>query len=90
VRYQEGGAGHYLVIKSADENRSYVLMHCVEGSIIVEEGQRVRTGQRVAAVGTTGASSGPHLHFEIWDGAWYDGGVAIDPLPDLTQWDKWS
>jgi murein DD-endopeptidase MepM/ murein hydrolase activator NlpD len=57
---------------------------------VVREGQRIRTGQRIGEVGSTGGSSGPHLHFEIWRGAWFDGGEAIDPLPYLTAWDRWS
>jgi murein DD-endopeptidase MepM/ murein hydrolase activator NlpD len=90
VAYQAGGAGHYVVLAGEGENRSYVFMHLREGSIRVGEGNHIRTGERLADVGSTGASSGPHLHFEIWDGPWYAGGHAIDPLPDLQRWDRWS
>jgi murein DD-endopeptidase MepM/ murein hydrolase activator NlpD len=55
---------------------------------VVSEGQSVAAGQRVASVGTTGHSTGPHLHFEEWIGPWYAGGHAIDPLPDLRSWDR--
>lgn len=84
VSYQAGGAGRYVVIDGEDYD--YVFMHLRTGSILVSEGQRVRTGEQIAAVGSTGGSSGPHLHFELWVGAWYDGGQAIDPLPLLQQW----
>jgi murein DD-endopeptidase MepM/ murein hydrolase activator NlpD len=90
VAYQAGGAGHYVVLRAPDEDRSYVFMHLREGSIRVQKGQRVATGQRLGDVGSTGASTGPHLHFEIWDGEWFGGGHAIDPLPDLRRWDAWS
>jgi murein DD-endopeptidase MepM/ murein hydrolase activator NlpD len=48
----------------------------------------VTAGQQIAAVGNSGASSGPHLHFEIWPDGWYSSKQSkpIDPLPDLLAW----
>jgi murein DD-endopeptidase MepM/ murein hydrolase activator NlpD len=89
VRYQAGGAGHYVVLHGEGEDRDYVFMHLRAGSIVVQQGQRVRTGQRIGEVGSTGGSSGPHLHFEVWvGGGWYEGGHPIDPLPLLRQWPR--
>ncbi len=84
VRYQAKGAGRYVVIDGEDYD--YVFMHLRTGSIVVREGERVRTGQAIGEVGSTGGSSGPHLHFELWVGAWYDGGHPINPLALLQQW----
>ena len=90
VAYQAGGAGNYIVLKADGEDRSYVFMHLTDGSTRVRVGDHVATGDRLGDVGATGAATGPHLHFEIWVGAWYSGGHAIDPLPDLRRWDTWS
>lgn len=91
VGYQAGGAGNYVVLDGAGENRDYVFMHMRTGSTRVKVGQRVRTGQRIGDVGSTGVSTGPHLHFEVWvGGGWYSGGHPIDPLPLLRAWDRWS
>jgi murein DD-endopeptidase MepM/ murein hydrolase activator NlpD len=91
VEYQAKGAGHYVVVGGSD-GRDYVFMHLRTGTTLVREGQVVRTGQRLAEVGSTGGSSGPHLHFEIWEGGggWYDGGHPVDPLPYLKSWDRYS
>jgi murein DD-endopeptidase MepM/ murein hydrolase activator NlpD len=86
VEYQAGGAGHYVVLDGEGEDYDYVFMHMRAGSIPVVAGQRVRTGQLIGEVGTTGSSSGPHLHFEIWVGGWFAGGAPIDPLPLLQSW----
>ena len=86
VEFQARGAGHYVVLDGEGEDYDYVFMHMREGSIPVVVGQRVRTGQLIGEVGNTGASSGPHLHFEIWVGGWYNGGEPIDPLPLLQAW----
>ena len=90
IAYQRGGAGNYIVLDGAGENRNYVFMHLATGTNRVREGQRVRTGQRLADVGNTGSSSGPHLHFEIWVGPWFGGGEPVDPLPLLKRWGRWS
>jgi murein DD-endopeptidase MepM/ murein hydrolase activator NlpD len=86
VQYQARAAGHYVVLHGDGDDYDYVFMHLRSGSIVVREGERVRTGERLGEVGSTGGSSGPHLHFEVWLGPWYAGGHAIDPLPLLEAW----
>ena len=50
-------------------------------------GDTVTVGQLVGKVGSTGNSTGAHLHFEIWvGGGWYTGGHPTDPLPLLKSW----
>ena len=90
VAYQGSGAGHYIIIDGAGEDRHYAFMHLLEGSIRVREGQWVRTGKRIGSVGNTGASFGAHLHFEIWKGGWWGGGKPVDPYRLLRSWDRWS
>ena len=85
--FQASGAGHYVVVRG-DDGRDYAFMHFQDGSVLVQKGQRVAAGQRLASVGNTGASDGAHLHFEIWPGGWYASAESkpIDPLPDLLAW----
>jgi murein DD-endopeptidase MepM/ murein hydrolase activator NlpD len=87
VAYQASGAGHYVVVAGAD-GRHYVFMHLQTGSIVVANGAPVTAGQRLGSVGNTGASEGPHLHFEIWVNGWWatKASTPIDPLPDLLAW----
>jgi murein DD-endopeptidase MepM/ murein hydrolase activator NlpD len=84
--FQVDGAGHYVVVRG-DDARDYVFMHLQDGSVLVQKGQAVTAGQQLGAVGSTGASDGPHLHFEIWPDGWYaEDSAPIDPLPDLLAW----
>ncbi len=85
--YQAGGAGYYLVLAADGEPYNYVYMHLQQGSLLVSKGDRVSAGQRIANVGNTGGSEGPHLHFEVWDGPWFAGGHAVDPWPFLKSWE---
>ncbi|MCL2740232.1 MAG: peptidoglycan DD-metalloendopeptidase family protein, partial [Oscillospiraceae bacterium] len=57
-----GDYGNCIRIKS-DDTYSEVYAHLSQ--ILVKEGQEVRQGQIIGKVGSTGASTGPHLHFEI-------------------------
>lgn len=88
VQYQPSGAGYYIILDGDDEDRDYAFMHLREGSVRVDEGQQVRTGDKLAEVGNTGRSSGAHLHFEIWEnGGWYGKGHPVDPMPYLKRWE---
>ena len=60
--YQAGGAGYYVSINHGD-GFSSVYMHMTH--YIVSPGQYVTTGQVIGYVGSTGGSTGPHLHFGI-------------------------
>jgi murein DD-endopeptidase MepM/ murein hydrolase activator NlpD len=69
---RRGGYGNVVQIRHTN-NRSTLYAHL--SRIDVRNGQRVEQGTRVGAVGTTGWSTGPHLHFEF-----RVGGEHQDPL----------
>ena len=77
------GSGYYVVVRDAERDWSYVYFHLQSGSTVVSEGQTVGAGQRIGSVGSTGHSTGPHLHFELWIGGWWSGGHSVDPAPFL-------
>lgn len=54
--------GNYVAIKHAD-GLTTLYAHCSRN--LVKVGQRVQQGQTIALVGTTGNSTGPHVHFEV-------------------------
>ncbi len=60
--------GNHVVIYHGMDNFTYYA-HCAE--ILVSEGDRVESGQKIAAVGSTGRSTGPHLHFMVSDNGEY-------------------
>jgi len=86
----DDGGGNYVVIDGKGTASDFVYMHMLEPSPL-KKGETVRTGQPIGLVGTTGSSSGCHLHFEIWAGpGWYEGGSPFDPLAELQKWDSYS
>lgn len=72
--YQANGAGYYLQIKhNATYTTSY--MHLSKYASGIAVGVRVKQGQVIGYVGSTGASTGPHLDFRV-----FKNGTPIDPL----------
>jgi len=71
----EGDLGNHLKITNGDISTVYA--HCKE--IYVEEGQKINQGQQIGEVGSTGKSTGPHLHFEIKkEGRYIDPDLILD------------
>ncbi|ORT56109.1 transglycosylase family protein [Streptomyces sp. CB03238] len=71
-----GGAYGYQVVIRHEDGKYSQYAHL--SALTVREGQRVSSGQRIARSGSTGNSTGPHLHFEVRTGPGY--GSDIDPL----------
>ena len=69
--------GNYLIIKHSDSLET-AYYHCER--ILCDKGDRVKQGETIALVGSTGWSTGPHLHFEIRVNS-----VCCDPLPILNE-----
>ncbi|MFI6543438.1 peptidoglycan DD-metalloendopeptidase family protein [Streptomyces prunicolor] len=81
VRVSCGGAfGIEIVIEHPG---GYYTQYAHLAAVTVDQGDRVTTGQWIAQSGTTGNSTGPHLHFEVR--VTPDMGSAVDPLPWLAQ-----
>jgi len=70
-----GGYGLFLVVVR-DPQLSTLYAHL--DWPLVQQGERVAAGQAIALMGSTGNSTGPHLHFEV-----RIAGIPVDPLPLL-------
>lgn len=67
--------GNFVVLRHSDNLRT-TYNHCSE--ILAKEGEQLARGDRIALVGSTGISTGPHLHFEV-----EVKGLKADPLQAL-------
>lgn len=74
---QSGGYGNFIVIKHDDFYSAYGHLSKRE----VNKGDKVKKGELIGLVGSTGQSTGPHLHFEIRK---TETGSQVDPKPYLT------
>ena len=73
-----GGYGNYVVIEHSDGNYT-LYAHLATDSITVKSGENVSQGQVIAKIGSTGNSTGPHLHFEVRVGE-NTSSARVDPL----------
>lgn len=76
---EDDRSGKYIFL-SHDDSTVTFYCHCSE--ILLEQGDEVSRGEVIALVGSTGYSTGPHLHFEL-----RIDGESIDPLPLLENAD---
>lgn len=81
-----GGFGNYVIILMKIDGKSYTTLfaHMQDGSLKVKKGQKVTAGTPLGKMGTTGMSTGKHLHWElrlgtshIWDA---NGKNYIEPI----------
>lgn len=77
-----GGLGVYSMVEHVINGVGYtsVYGHMQLGSLRVRVGDSVVAGQMLGTVGSTGQSTGPHLHLELWDAA----GGRLNPLTWLA------
>ncbi len=72
-----GGYGQTVVL---DHGGGLLTLYAHMSGYNVEPGDEVERGDVLGFIGSTGLSTGPHLHFEVW----VDNGTAVDPAPYLT------
>jgi murein DD-endopeptidase MepM/ murein hydrolase activator NlpD len=77
----DGGRGNFIAIWSPEMRVTFVYFH-MRAPTRLREGESVDAGQRVGAVGCTGACWGDHLHLEMRQGRGTTG-RPLDPLPML-------
>ncbi len=76
--WNSGGYGNLVKVRHPDGS---VTLYAHNNKIFVRQGQKVRQGQQIAEMGSTGYSTGPHLHFEIRT----NGTTAINPIARLPK-----
>jgi murein DD-endopeptidase MepM/ murein hydrolase activator NlpD len=76
-------AGQWIVIEHVVDGKVITssYSHSRNATEFVRVGDRVTAGQRIATVASTGVSTGPHLHLEIWEGRYGEaaGGKVLNP-----------
>jgi murein DD-endopeptidase MepM/ murein hydrolase activator NlpD len=70
------GLGHYLVLR---HNYGFYTRYGHLDRVVVKKGQEVRRGQIIGYMGSSGLSTGPHLHYEVGIGT-----QVVDPLQFLS------
>lgn len=75
VVYAGNRSGGYGLTVEIDHGFGYLTRFAHASRILVRVGERVERGQTIAEVGSTGLTSGPHLHYEV-----EVNGVPVDPL----------
>lgn len=81
AQWHDGGFGYLVEITHADGSET---LYAHNNRILVQKGQKVDQGQQISEMGSTGFSTGPHLHFEIHPA----GSGAVNPMAFLPKDDS--
>jgi murein DD-endopeptidase MepM/ murein hydrolase activator NlpD len=76
IDFDSMGLGHYLVLR---HNYGFYTRYGHLDRVVVKKGQEVRRGQAIGYMGSSGLSTGPHLHYEVGIGT-----QVVDPLQFLS------
>ena len=79
VSYAGVRSGYGNVVE-IDHGNGYVTRYAHNSRLLVRVGDLVRSGQQVAKAGSTGRSTGAHVHFEVWAN-----GAVVNPSGFLGQ-----
>ncbi|MGP4074256.1 M23 family metallopeptidase, partial [Piscibacillus sp. B03] len=80
VKWDAGGYGHWVVITHEFNGQIYESQYAHLHSHNVSVGQKVKKGEQIGIMGTTGGSTGVHLHFEMHLGHWNGDASSFNPL----------
>ena len=89
--FRSDAGGNTIYVRSGDRRTIHYYAHLDEYAPGIKEGQKVRRGQRLGTVGSSGNASpdAPHLHFAILqttpDAEWWEPANAINPFPLLSR-----
>lgn len=88
--HRSKAGGNSIYVRSPDRRTIYYYAHLADYAKGLREGQRIRSGQRLGTVGSSGNAppEAPHLHFAILettaDAAWWEPANAVNPYPLLV------
>jgi len=75
------GYGNLVILRHSS---GLTTVYAHNDRLLVSTGDKVRRGENIAEVGSTGHATGPHLHFEVRTRDKQERYVAVDPMPLLT------
>lgn len=89
--FRSDAGGNTIYVRSEDRETIYYYAHLAEYAPGLNEGQKVRRGQRLGTVGSTGNAEpdSPHLHFEVMrttpNAEWWEPATSVNPYPLLVR-----